>query len=1352
MPKYADFGAKLRQLRLGAGIAQQSELADMLKTTQQTVSRWEAGQSRPRRKVVAELAAMLKTDVGTLLELAGYEDKAESESQQTNIGEAHSFATAFPLEALTPENFERFIHYVLAQCYPTADVHRAGASGHKQDGIDISVSHPDGKLFTYQCKRVQEFGPSRVHSVVADHQVKSDKKFLVLSRIASPLARDAMAKHRGWTLWDKEDVSRVIRQNLTKDQQVRLVDIFFPGKRLELVGESEAGPWQSFDDFFAPFEDRGSVFNHTWALVGRDEDLSSVAEALLNDDIVVVCVHGPGGVGKTRLVKQAIEDFTLKRKDVSVHFLLPSQEATPKSLDNLGKGKKVLVVDDAHDCESLALLSRYAAHPDNQVKLVFSSRSYGLEKVRLSAFDSGMGEEKLADVKVEPLDVKRASRLAEQVLAACGGPLDLARPIAEATRNCPLATVIASQVVTQSKEPIEFLGNEAEFWDTVLSRFQDVLAGQIGGEVEASAIKDLLPVFALIQPFYLEEPCLDAIAEHVVGISPHVLSRAIKLLSDSGLLYKRAGRLRLTPDLLADCVIEQACVGADGHSTGFAEKVFDHSAQSIVSNVLTNVGKLDWRRGSQDESRNQLIDGLWEKISPQYDYVDEHLKAVKEVAYYQPEKTLELVERLIREGQFLSQLPPILNRVAYNYQHLVRACEALWHLAQRDNRESNPHPDHPMRLLAELASFAPNKPLQFSERVIEYGLTLLDKEESWLGSGNPFAILEPAFATTGQETSSDGRTITFSPYSIRLSAVSDIRRKVVAAGLILLGHKDVKRGVLAARFLTESVMPPMSIHGLVIEDKVRAEWDEEFAWVLDQLCAYLNGSELDPIIWVELLRLLNNLTRRSNIVKLREKKIRSLVPDTTEFRTYRFLIDGYGHTLRERDETYQQTQKRLEDLLGQIAKELIDDYGGGEALRAYLSSCISRIDEAVPDGYVDDALYRTLIEMSPNFRDATISDAIDNPRSSTARHLGGALFCLLRDRWEVGLPRLEEILDSTQAESLHLAVSVAVRAIDFEDPTKATREEILVRRLLQSDFSSVVSATVFAVRWASEKQSKRCVGLLTAAYLHDLARVADKVLSVFLGPHAIPFSALAEDDVQVFLDKMLRIPELEGHWVESFLAETSQQYPKETMKFFMDRIDYAVKLDDLDRFRPCNHGPYIHVPLRFRESSVFVELLYETLNWIKSGDSENYWFSHFAIELFEAAFAPYDTQVLKAALETLHVGDPVSEKLLSQLLRSAHTNFVFDQKDVVVRLLEQTTDGALRKKLTASLYAASISGIRSGTPGEPFPEDRKLKQQAERVKASLSKFSGAYQLYEGLAKHADREIKLAMEERETFDE
>ena len=138
---YVDFGKLLIELRLKAGIASQNEFAGLVKSTQQTVSRWESGHSRPRDKQVPLIAAVLKSDADTLLAAAGF-------AKKTTVV---SFDQPFPIDALNPESFEKFCHHFLNAMYPGEKVYRAGGHGHTQDGLDISVDFSDGKKFIFQC-------------------------------------------------------------------------------------------------------------------------------------------------------------------------------------------------------------------------------------------------------------------------------------------------------------------------------------------------------------------------------------------------------------------------------------------------------------------------------------------------------------------------------------------------------------------------------------------------------------------------------------------------------------------------------------------------------------------------------------------------------------------------------------------------------------------------------------------------------------------------------------------------------------------------------------------------------------------------------------------------------------------------------------------------------------------------------------------------------------------------------------------------------------------------------------------------------------------------------------------------
>jgi transcriptional regulator with XRE-family HTH domain len=347
---YKQFGELVADRRVKAGIATQDALAKLLDVRQQTVSRWEAGQSRPRVNQMAELAQALKTSPNELLEAAGYTTK------KSNI----SFDVPFPVDSLPPESFERFTADLIQALHPAARVCRFGGQGHDQAGIDVLADLPRGERHTFQCKRVAEFGPQKVRDVVTKQTFPADRNYLLITRTASPDARAAIDPHKEWELWDRDDISRKVRQ-LPVDDQKRLVRIYFPGQELALLGVSPHSPWETIEEFYAVYTREQAPFNHTWQLVGREGVLEKTFDALRNPKVGAILIIGSGGGGKSRILKEVLERFEAEQPARKIRLASPTMEITKASLDELGGSDSLLVIDDAHDRDDLQVLFSHAA-------------------------------------------------------------------------------------------------------------------------------------------------------------------------------------------------------------------------------------------------------------------------------------------------------------------------------------------------------------------------------------------------------------------------------------------------------------------------------------------------------------------------------------------------------------------------------------------------------------------------------------------------------------------------------------------------------------------------------------------------------------------------------------------------------------------------------------------------------------------------------------------------------------------------------------------------------------------------------------------------------------------------------
>ena len=217
----------LSKLRTQAGISQ-ADLAKRLGVGQQTVSRWERGKSRPRYDEMGGIAAAVGGNLAELLAAAGY--RAEKAAVAT-------FDAPFPYR-LSPSSDGLSVPLdFLGVRFPDAKVHRLGGQGHAQEGADLEATFPDGRGAPSRASASRSSGRRRSMRRSESIRGKRRRSFSFCRRVASPKARSAIAEHEGWDLWDREDVSREIR-SLAKEEQRALVDIFFRGQRLALLGKA----------------------------------------------------------------------------------------------------------------------------------------------------------------------------------------------------------------------------------------------------------------------------------------------------------------------------------------------------------------------------------------------------------------------------------------------------------------------------------------------------------------------------------------------------------------------------------------------------------------------------------------------------------------------------------------------------------------------------------------------------------------------------------------------------------------------------------------------------------------------------------------------------------------------------------------------------------------------------------------------------------------------------------------------------------------------------------------------------------------------------------------------------------
>ena len=1259
-----------------------------------------------------------------------------------------SFDQPLPLASLNPESFERFCLDFLASHYQgRAKVHPAGKTGHKQYGIDIEALFADDAVFTFQCKRERQFGPEKVKTAITAQTIEAKEKIILLSRVASPEARNEIRPVEGWDIWDQTDISRIFR-TLPKSEQIRIVAIYFPTQRFALTGEIEPGPWLTAADFFAPHLVEGRSFNHCWGLIGRTAELEQLAVNLANQEVIAVNLIGRAGEGKSRVLRSALENFLETHPHVRVVVASPTEEITAKALENLGAGEKLLVIDDVHDRDDLEQVIRYAADQRQQARLLLVYRSYWRDIVQRELAEAGLIGQYSAPVELAKPTKQDAVALASQVLEKLGASTSHATRIADITFDSPLAVVIGAQIVAKEGLHPELFGSNEVFQATVLKHYEQFIAEGLAQGKDQDRVHGILRVLSLIQPVAPDSGVVIELLKEMEEITAPDATRLARLLIESGVLFKRGAAYRLSPDLLADSIIASGCITPSGVSNGYAEALFEKCSPEHKEHLLLNLGRLDWRRNEGDTSSSRLLDGIWAKLEWKDDYQDANVKAAAAAAYFQPRQALTFAHKLVLQGHGADEnVSRMIQNAAYNQKYLTQACELLWEIGKNDTRATNSHPHHALRILTELATPMPRKPVEYCEEVVAFALSLLPIAESWTNAATPFDILKGALSTEGHTSTATSRKVTFAPYGVNHEAVAAMRRRIIDTLIESLSCINKQQAFTAAEMLQTALHGPIGMFNRKPTDAEVSEWSQEFADTLVRTNAKLEAVHLPAVILVRLAQSVSWHAFYSTEPSCETAKdIIARLDRDFETRVTRVLMDGWRHDTWQLDPEKRELNRQHQEQLTTEAEARFPSAGElAVFLEARLRDIQSYRQSLLKSAFIFVShLIERRIDLAREILDAKQRDS----GSVLADFSALALNFLLRLEPAEAHEHIK-VLSEEGTYRLHTIAQAYSMGVFWNRKLQDADREV-IQQIFRSEDTLVLGFASDIFREVARLDKPLAIDLLTRANTALMVSFGGSVCLWLDDENTIPFGQINDADLERITQLFLAPESLDEHSARRFLAKVAKRNPRLVFKLAKSRLELAVAKDS-----------WTYEPLGFSEDESLnllehpdgATLLLESLDWAKPKIADWRFAHHFA--QFVAGTFGFTEPILATTLQNWSAGGNSDHfAVLAAVLREVPASFVFSEQTFVRHSLSsaRSLGKSVHDDVQSSLYAAAIGGMRSGTPGEPFPADIQRKEQAEEILTMLSKTDPAYPLYDNIREEAERCINRQIAEGKAMDE
>jgi hypothetical protein len=673
-----------------------------------------------------------------------------------------------------------------------------------------------------------------------------------------------MDKHANWSLWDEDDLSRKVRR-LSREAAIRLVDTFFPGYRERFLGERAPGPWLSASEFFPDtFE---TLLKHRQMLFGRDHLVEEICTWLREGHEQIGVLVGRAGLGKSKLLFEVARHTA--GEHVECRFLGVGQRPTPESFDILPIDQSlVIVIDDAHNSEGIAEIASQLFLQRPKAKLLLATRPYGTTSLDVEMWRLDQAPRSAPRWTLDDLSFDDALALASDLLDR---PVTdpFVKQLASISADCPFLAVAAADLIKRNQFEATSLTSSQELRADLIRRFSEVVVLQ-GGVNDNEERRAVLNALAAFQPVRVGDPNFQAAMVSLTRVQTwDLVSGRIRELEDRGVVLRRGESVRIVPDLIGDILLGQAAYDDRSHvATQYLERAQAAASGAVLQHLLHNASRVDWqvRAGKPGPP---LVRQLWDTLRAQvveadYDGQVALLMLVEKVAFYQPAPSIDLVADVLSREPVVSPrrpsnelwtlsstrrdviaaVPPVLRNAAYDYDYLGDCLDLLWELAQIDDRPTNQFPDHPLRVLRELANLRSGKPFVFIDKII-------DKAEEWLAAPttqavSPFDVVEPILATEGTDETSSGLKLTFRSFAILPESVHNVRTRVVSLAEHEARGSDPVRAVRAVQLLENAIREPVGSR--TPSDEEKAAWTAEFLPIIRELGVIGAEVKRDPTV------------------------------------------------------------------------------------------------------------------------------------------------------------------------------------------------------------------------------------------------------------------------------------------------------------------------------------------------------------------------------------------------------------------------------------------------------------------------------------------------------------------------
>jgi hypothetical protein len=709
--------------------------------------------------------------------------------------------------------------------------------------------------------------------------------------------------------------------------------------------------------------------------------------------------------------------------------------------------------------------------------------------------------------------------------------------------------------------------------------------------------------------------------------------------------------------------------------------------------------------------------------------------------------TVPEIEQVQRLGVFshegvLDKLPELLKRIGYTLDYLPCCADLLWELGRDDVRKTNPHPEHPMRVLREMAEYHVEKPFAFNREMMEAVRRWLDEPGAHDHAHSPLDVLDPLFAKAGSTSYSEGHQLQICTFKVPSEETQELRDEALALVRCCALGGDLKVVLRALKSLEDALRAPLPLFNMTFSLEERAQWVPEQLRILGVL-RELRQQATQPVVHLRINEVLNWHARYASSpdVKEQAREIITSAPDSFEMRLTRTLVvtnDLYDHADFDEDlaANFQSRQERQAAFRSSVAQELWQRALDLPALTRTLNEQLRSLQSSGRDtnaGFLLEALLHLQPEQTEPLTELVLGSP-DNPFAGCFAFL--LAFARHRDVSR-GTAFARRAVETGEVVLCRAVANLYCWSVQWSDGS-LTDDLGVLQGLLRHPDQDVKRMGIGALRSLSRSSRETAVAAALSVELGSSGELAADLCAVFHNDLGIPPASLAQDEIAALLAKLESVDRLDHH-VTEFIAFAASRHPRQVVDLLLRRVQRGESEYDRD-FEALPYLGLQHRLTGLADSREYEDILRLVRDRSLEVDHRSsFWFPKLFAEV-SLGFCPASLKVLG---EWTRSCDPARITAATSLLREAPAAFVFDQREFVSNVLSRAYAAGedCYRRVCYHLRHCTTAHGRTRVGGGPFPQDVALKDRAAAACEALRRGSPEYRFYESLMREAVANIR-----------